>query len=483
MPANTASFAPIHVRNPRTGERDFVLKPATPDEVAATADRLRMNQPAWLELGLEKRVEALKAYADAVRDNRQTLFDALCEDTGRVLITHVEIDNFGAMLERMAGFARQLTKQEEARNSSIPTITARTQLVPFPVVGIISPWNFPYLLAMIDSIPALIAGSAVLYKPSEITPRHAFPMRDCFAQTPGLADVVDFAMGPGATGEAVIDNVDAVCFTGSVKTGRLVGERAARNFIPAFLEMGGKDPAIVLESADLERTARVLLRGSVAATGQACQSVERIYVARALHDALVQRLVELAATVTTNTEAPDKGHIGPLIFEKQLATIQSHIDDAVEKGATVRCGGKPIENGGAWYPPTIVSGVHHGMRIMTEETFGPVLPVMAFDTVDEAVALANDSRYGLSANVFAGSEEEGLAVARRLDGGVVSVNEASLSSTVHEFEQDPFNYSGLGRSRMGPAGVERFYRHKLILSDTSPAPRGIDDFAEPATTA
>ena len=378
------------------------------------------------------------------------------------------------MTDRMAGFARELVKNEAARNSSIPTIMARTQLVPFPLVGIISPWNFPFLLGMIDSIPALIAGSAILYKPSEITPRHADPVRECFNQVPELADVVDYAMGAGATGQAVIDNVDAVCFTGSVRTGRLVAERAASNFIPAFLEMGGKDPAIVLESADLERTATVLLRGSVAATGQACQSVERIYVARPLHDALVARLAELAANVTLNTEAPDKGHIGPLIFEKQLATIQSHIDDAVEKGATLHCGGRPIEDGGTWYPATVLSGVNHSMRVMTDETFGPVLPVMAFDTVDEAVALANDSRYGLSASVFAGTEEEGLQVARRMHGGVISVNEASLSGSVHEFEQDPFNYSGLGRSRMGPAGVERFYRHKLILTDQSTEPRGID---------
>ena len=482
MPAPT-SFAPIRVRNPRTGERDYLLKPATPDEVAATADRLRMNQPAWLDLGLEKRVEALNAFADAVQDNRQAIFDALCADTGRVLITHIEIDNLGHITDRMAGFARELVKNEAARNSSIPTIKARTQLVPFPLVGIISPWNFPFLLGMIDSVPALIAGSAILYKPSEITPRHADPVRECFAQVPELANVVDYAMGAGATGEAVIDNVDAVCFTGSVRTGRLVAERAAGNFIPAFLEMGGKDPAIVLESADLERTAQVLLRGSVAATGQACQSVERIYVARPLHDALVARLAELAAKVTTNTEAPDKGHIGPLIFEKQLATIQSHIDDAVDKGATVHCGGQPIKEGGTWYPATVLSGVNHTMRIMTDETFGPVLPVMPFDTVDEAVGLANDSRYGLSASVFAGTEEEGLQVARRMHGGVISVNEASLSGTVHEFEQDPFNLSGLGRSRMGPAGVERFYRHKLILSDLSPEARNIDAYAEPATNA
>jgi len=479
----SAPFDPIHVRNPRTGERDHVIKPATPDEVASTADRLRMNQPAWLDLGLEKRIEALNAFADAVQDNRQKIFDALCADTGRVLITHLEIDNLRHMTNRMAGFARDLVKKEAARNSAVPTIMARTQLVPYPLVGIISPWNFPFLLGMIDSVPALIAGSAILYKPSEITPRHADPVRECFAQVPALADVVDYAMGAGATGEAVIDNTDAVCFTGSVRTGRLVAERAASNFIPAFLEMGGKDPAIVLESADLERTAQVLLRGSVAAAGQACQSVERIYVARPLHDALVARLAELAAEVTLNTQAPDKGHIGPLIFGKQLATIQSHIDDAVEKGAIVHCGGKPVEDGGTWYPATVLSGVNHTMRVMTDETFGPVLPVMPFDSIDEAVELANDSRYGLSANVFAGSEEEGVEVGRRLNGGVVSVNEASLSGSVHEFEQEPFNLSGLGRSRMGPAGVERFYRHKLILSDLSPEARGINAYAEPATNA
>ena len=404
----SSSFAPIHVRNPRTGERDYLLKPATPDEVAAKADRLRMNQPAWLDLGLEKRVEALNTFADAVQDNRQAIFDALCADTGRVLITHIEIDNLGHITDRMAGFARELVKNEAARNSSIPNIMARTQLVPFPLVGIISPWNFPFLLGMIDSVPALIAGSAILYKPSEITPRHADPVRECFAQVPALANVVDYAMGAGATGEAVIDNVDAVCFTGSVRTGRLVAERAASNFIPAFLEMGGKDPAIVLESADLERTAQVLLRGSVAATGQACQSVERIYVAppTARRAGCAPR-----GTGREGNHQYRSARQGPYRPADLRETTGDHPvahrrrrrkgrNAALRRQAHRRrrdlVPGHRIERRQPQH-------AHHDRRDLRAGTSRHALRHRR-----RSRGLANDSRYGLSASVFAGTEEEGL---------------------------------------------------------------------------
>jgi acyl-CoA reductase-like NAD-dependent aldehyde dehydrogenase len=253
-----------------------------------------------------------------------------------------------------------------------------------------------------------------------------------------------------------------------VRTGRIVAEHAARRFIPAFLELGGKDPLIVTADADLDRAATVVLRASVLATGQACQSLERVYVARAVHDALVGKILERLPAVRLTCDDP-KGHIGPFIMAGQADIVRAHIEDAVARGARLRWGGRIIERGGLWCEPTLLTGVDHTMRVMREETFGPVMPVMAYDGLDEAIALANDGEYGLSANVIAGSEAEALAIGRRLDAGFVSLGDASMSSFVADFEWESFRSSGLGRSRMGPAGIARYLRTKAIAVNRGPA--------------
>ncbi len=481
MNSTTHASGDWPVRNPRTGERDFSFVPASPDDVDAMAARLRAAQPEWSDSGVAHRAAALRAFVDTLDDRRDALLEALTADTGRYRIATVEAENVRFIVERSIAFAESVFAPAPPREASIPGLMATTQLVPFPVVGVISPWNFPVLLAMVDAIPALVAGCAVIFKPSEVTPRHAPVLFDCFQSVPALAGVTALAMGPGETGAAVIDAADAIAFTGSVKTGRIVGERAAANFIPAFLEMGGNDAVIVTPSADLDRAARVILRASVAATGQACQSVERVYVHDSIHDDFVERLTAAASDVTMNTGDLLRGHIGPLIFEPQATIIQSHVDDAIERGATLVCGGTPVEQGGIWYPPTILTDVDHDMLVMQKETFGPVIPIMRYRDTEEAIRLANDTDYGLSANVFAGDSDEARSIAKRLDGGVVSINEASLSSMVHEFEQEPFKMSGLGRSRMGPAGVERYCRKKLIVEDVGGVIRGVEGYCEPET--
>jgi aldehyde dehydrogenase (NAD+) len=320
---------------------------------------------------------------------------------------------------------------------------------------------------LIDAVPALVAGCSVVIKPSPVTPRFVEPLRKTIAGVPELDRVLALLPGPGETGATLIDEVDVVCFTGSIRTGRVVAEAAAKRFIPAFLELGGKDPAIVVASADLERATTTILRASIAATGQACQSLERIYVEDTIYDDFVARLVARAREVTLNFPDPHRGQLGPLIYERQAEIIAEHMADAVEKGASILCGGE-IEHygGGKWIRPTVLVNVHHAMKIMTEETFGPVIPVMSFKTIDEAIALANDSDYGLSAAVFAGTEEEALAIARRIDAGAVSINDGALTSVMHEAEKNSFKLSGLGGSRMGPAGLMRFLKKKALIVQT-----------------
>jgi succinate-semialdehyde dehydrogenase / glutarate-semialdehyde dehydrogenase len=468
----------IRVRNPRNGQFDYEFAAPEPEALAQRARALRAAQRDWSAQAIEHRIGVLQRWKQQLLADRAAIVDALTTDTGRHLLAQAEFGGTVGAIDRWCAQAPALVRGDEGRSQSQPTITYRTQLVPYALVGVISPWNFPLTLSLIDAIPALLAGCAVLVKPSEVTPRFVAPLNRTIAAVPELAGVLDMIPGDGRAGAALVRLVDAVCFTGSVKTGRLVGRAAAEQFIPAFLELGGKDPVIVTESADLELATDVVLRASVLATGQACQSLERVYVQDTVYDRFVSRLVAKASAVPINYPDLHHGVIGPMIFHAQADVIAEQIDDAVRHGAKVLCGGQ-VEihgGGGRWVRPTVVVDVNHAMKLMTEETFGPVMPVMKFHTMDEAVALANDGVYGLSAAVIAGTLEEAEAIAVRIDAGAVSLNDGALTGVMHEAEKNSFKCSGLGGSRMGAAGLTRFFRKKALLRQTGqPATLGLFD--------
>ncbi|MEH2076276.1 MAG: aldehyde dehydrogenase family protein [Nostoc sp.] len=457
---------PIEVRNPRTGKFDYVIIPPPPKLLAQQCKRTRRAQISWQKLGLEGRIEALQQWKEAILSGRDRLTEALVNDTGRLSISVLEIDSFLSSIDRWCRLAPELL-QDSAKNTAIPFIALQQTSVPYPLVGIISPWNFPLLLSTIDTIPALLAGCAVIVKPSEIAPRFVAPMTTALNAVPKLRDVLTFVEGAGAIGSILIDNVDLVCFTGSVATGRKVAEAAAKRFIPAFLELGGKDPAIVLESANLELATSAILWGSVVNTGQSCLSIERIYVAESIFEKFYHQLVAKAHRLQLAYPNVESGEIGPIIAQKQAAIISDHLLDAVQKGAVIHCGGVIEDLGGGWWcRPTVLTQVNHSMKVMTEETFGPIMPIMPFSTVEEAVSLANDSIYGLSAAVFA-SETEALEIAQQIDAGAISINDAALTAIMHEGEKNAFKFSGMGGSRMGAAALKRFMRKKAILIKTN----------------
>lgn len=458
--------AQLDVVNPRTGAADYTIAPLSAEQLADLAARMRAAQPAWAARTPEERGEILSRFAQAIRRHREPLVAALTADTGRGGISRTEADTIPHLLARWAGSAPAIIARSAVTGfqTSHPTIDTDLRLVPYPLVGVISPWNFPLILALIDAIPALMAGCAVLVKPSEVTPRFIRPLMDALGEVPELQDVLALVEGDGATGQALVPLVDYVAFTGSVPTGRKVGEAAARAFIPASLELGGKDPFIVLASADPQAAARTALRASVVNTGQACQSIERIYVARAIAAPFIEALVEEAAKVQLNYPDINRGDIGPFIFSRQAEIVQGHIDQAVAAGARVLTGGTVETLGGGKYlRPTVIVDVTPDMAVMREESFGPVLPVVIFDTVDEAVAQANDSEFGLSGAVYAGSLDEAEAVGRRLDVGGVSLNDGSLTAIVWETEKSSFGLSGMGPSRMGDSGLLRFFRRQAII--------------------
>lgn len=467
----------ISVRNPRTGAHDYQLEMPDPADIHALAKRLRSAQAGWQAMGLAGRAEVMTRWADAVSADAPKIIAALVADTGRYTISRNEVNGIAKKVRRLCAQAPGWIASDEESSKIAPDVAFRAQYVPFPLAGMISPWNFPVTLSLIDALPALLAGCAVILKPSEITPRFIEPLRATIAQVPELAAIFEIVGGDGSVGASVVENVDMICFTGSIPTGRKIAEAAGRRFIPAFLELGGKDPAIVLSGADIERAADAILRQAVVNSGQVCLSIERVYVERSIMAPFLQALVGKAEAVSLNDADIRSGHLGPIISQAQVAILQSHIDEAVAGGAQIHCGGRIEGDGGAWLRPTVMTGVTHDMRIIREESFGPIIPVMAFDGVDEAVALANDTEFGLSAAVFAADEAAALAVAERVDAGGVSINDAGLQSLTTEAEKMSFKSSGLGGSRMGRAGFMRFFRKKALMIQRG-AVRKIDLFEE-----
>lgn len=470
----------IPTRDPRTGETDGAVEAASPAALDALATDLRARQRAWGALTIIERAARLTTLADAFEAHADSVQAALERDTGRRAIARTEIAGVVASLRAWAAQAPGLIPSDWTQGRAIPSLRHKPTFAPYPLVGVISPWNFPLTLSMIDTIPALLAGCAALLKPSEVTPRFVAPVQTIFRELGERAPPLAIALGGGETGAGVIARADAVCFTGSVATGRKVARQCAERMIPAFLELGGKDPLIVLAGAKLEDAVTAALRGSVLATGQACQSIERIYVARPILDAFVAALSEAARACRFNWPDITRGEIGPIIFDKQAAILEAQLADAYAKGARALTGGRIERHGGGlWLAPTVLVDVTHEMLVMREETFGPILPVMGFDEPEEAVFLANDSYYGLSAAVFAGSIEDAEAVAVRLEAGAVSLNDAALTALFYEAEKHAFGLSGLGGSRMGAAGFHRFLRRRaLIANDGAPLP--LSAFAEDA---
>ncbi|MEZ5487793.1 MAG: aldehyde dehydrogenase family protein [Steroidobacteraceae bacterium] len=478
-PPATSAFSGEHfaVRNPRDGQVDYHFTAPSRSELEDIAAGLRRAQVAWREASLQHRIDVLRRWREEFAKRQGEIAAALAVDTGRYLIATAEAGSVLGMIDRWTALVPKLAQEEAFPSAQQPTISYCSQYVPYSLVGVISPWNFPVSLCFIDAIPALLAGCAVLVKPSEVTPRFVEPARRAIEAVPELAAVFQIHPGGREAGESLVALSDVVCFTGSVATGRRVAENAASHFIPAFLELGGNDPMIVTASADLERATDVALRATCLATGQACQSLERIYVHRSLYDRFVARLVEKAAKVEPNWPDIHAGTIGPFIFGKQAETVAAQLADARAKGARILTGGEIEDHGGKWLRPTVVVDVDHSMQLMVEETFGPVIPVMPFDTIDEALALANEGAYGLSAAVFAGTLEEAEAIGRRIDAGGISLNDGSLTANCHEAEKHSFKLSGMGGSRMGPAGYLRFFRRKVLIRQSG-APPTIESIAE-----
>ena len=463
----------LPTRNPRSGAIDHQMPVCGLADVALAASALRSAQEAWRHAGVVARAAVLRRWAEALRAHKTALVAAISQDTGRLAEAVLEFDATVGAIERWCGQAPELLAEEEPKRASIPFVRIEQRRWPYPVVGVISPWNWPLLLSLIDAVPALLCGCAVLVKPSEFTPRFVDPLRATLTAVPELQGVLRYITGAAETGQALVRAVDAVCFTGSVKTGRRVGAAAMEAFIPSFLELGGKDPALVLADADLARAARSLAWGGMVGAGQSCMSIERVYVDASVAARFTELLVQQVAALRHNWPDIESGEIGPIIALPQVDTVRRHLYEALARGARALTGGRVVQHagGGWWCEPTVLVGVLPDMAVVCEETFAAILPLMTFDNDDQAVAMANSGEFGLSAAVFSADLGHARAVATRLEAGAISINDSSLTALVHDAAKQSFKRSGLGGSRMGPSSLNRFYRQQaLLINEAGAAP-------------
>lgn len=470
--STTDTNTALAVVNPRTGVVDYRVQPPTAADIVTMCADMRRAQRDWLAKGLEHRLAVMRRWADSITAHAGAIGDAETVDTGRSRVSHEVPHMVAASIRGWCDAAPGILNRARLHgvSSTSETVSFDTEFDPYPLLGVISPWNHPFLLSMIDAVPALLAGCAAIIKPSEVTPRFVEPVTASIRDIPELDGVLRYVVGGPDTGRTVVEQVDALCFTGSVPTGRALAQTCAARFIPAFLELGGKDAAIVTASADLQQAAAAVLKGAVHNSGQVCFATERVYVDKRAHDDFVDELTSQATGLEFNYPDVDRGHLGPFIHRRQADIVDSHLADAVSHGAVVRCGGPSQTLGGGRYmEATVLTGVNHSMKIMKEETFGPVVPVQAFNDIDEAVRLANDSDYGLSAAVIAGDEHEAREIGRRVNAGAVSLMDTSLTINImRDVEKTSYAASGLGGSRMGPNGMLRFLRRKALIARSGP---------------
>jgi acyl-CoA reductase-like NAD-dependent aldehyde dehydrogenase len=404
---------------------------------------------------------------DAFVDQKDRICEVVSAETGKPrhdVITNELVflcDAIGFWGKRAAGYLAD----ERARPHLLKNKKVYVTYHPHPVVGIIGPWNFPFNLTIGEAIPALMAGCAVVIKPSEVTPGSA-AIGATLAESAGLpADLLQVVTGYGETGQHLIDLADMICFTGSTATGRKVAARCGEQLKPCSLELGGKDPMIVLRDADLERASNACVYGGLVNAGQVCISVERVYVEEPVYDAFVAKVVEKAKQVRQGPPDGTLVEVGSMTFPPQIDKVERHVNDAVARGAKILVGGRRrADLHGLFFEPTVVVDVTHDMELMRDETFGPVIPIMRVRDEDEAVRLANDSRYGLDASVWTKDIARGARVARRVQSGAVCVNDVMVNFAVTEVPMGGWKESGLGY-RHGPGGIRKFCAQQTVVID------------------
>ncbi|MCC7075817.1 MAG: aldehyde dehydrogenase family protein [Acidimicrobiia bacterium] len=469
MTETTSQQSEIESRNPATRELLGTVPVMDEAEVRQCVQRARRAAEDWAALPLDDRLAHLARLQDILARDSREIATRIAAETGKprheALFT--EVTATCELLRTLRRHAAGVLRPRRIDPGILKTKRAWTVYEPLGVVGVISPWNYPFTLSMTPVVTALAAGNTVVLKPSEVTPLVGTVIEEIFEAARFPASTVEVVTGAGATGAMLVrSGVNKIHFTGSTATGRRIMEAAAETLTPVVMELGGKDPMIVAEDADLERAARGAVWAGFSNSGQICMSVERVYVPASIHDAFVSRVVELTRELRQGTDTDgDPVDIGAMITPAQTDIVEAHVADALERGATLETGGaRRTDLGGDFFEPTVLTGVNHDMRVMQEETFGPVLPIMRVETEDEGVRLANDTTYGLTASVWTRDRANGERIASELRAGCVLINDHITGYALCDLPFGGVGDSGFGRVH-GPEGLLEFVEVKSFVED------------------
>ena len=459
--------------NPATQETLRTFACATEDEVHQAVAKAQAVQPAWNAVGVRARLDFLHEFQRLLQEKKSEVARTIATEAGKpyveALTTEilVVLDTARFLLENSAALLRD--EPLPHGNLAMKTKAGRLLREPYGVLGIISPWNYPFSIPATETLAALVAGNAVVVKPSELTTLCVLELERLLKEAGFPNKVFQVVAGDGPTGVALINSeIDKIIFTGSVATGKRVAQAAAARLLPTVLELGGKDPMLVLQDADIEIASSGAVWGAFVNAGQTCLSVERCYVHRSLYERFASACVAKAERLRLGSGLDEDTEVGPLIHARQLAIVEAHVEDARQRGARILTGGTRVAGlGQNFYAPTVLADVTHEMRIMREETFGPVLPIMPFDTEEEAVRLANDSEFGLAASIWTCDRERGEALGERIQAGTVMVNDVVSCFGISEAPHGGVKASGLGRTH-GRLGLEEMVWVKYVDSDRFP---------------
>jgi acyl-CoA reductase-like NAD-dependent aldehyde dehydrogenase len=456
------------VENPATGKPVAELTEVTREQVIQMVNDGRAAQPGWEALGFARRAALMRDMRKWIVQNRARIMQTLSDENGKPW-EDAQLEIFYAA-DSLGFWAKRAKKYlaDEVHRPHSPFLLGRKAINryrPYGVVGVIGPWNYPLINNFGDAIPALMAGNSVVLKPATVTPLTSLLMEEGMRAVGVPEHVFQVAVGGGSTvGNALVDTVDMLHFTGSTEIGKQLMAQGAERLLPLTLELGGNDPMIVLADANIERAANAAVWGGLQNGGQTCVSVERVYVEGDAYEPFVAKVVEKVKALRQGTPGgPGEVEIGAVTSGGQLDTIEAHVKDAVEKGAKVEVGGKRGAGPGTFFEPTVLTNVDHSMDCMTDETFGPTLPIMRVESEDEAVRLANDSIFGLDSSVFSKDPAHAERVARRLEAGAANVNDAVSNYLATEIPIGGVKQSGVG-ARHGAVGIQKYcHRQNLVV--------------------